>query len=91
MMSASLSRANELTASTVTLPILRDGTETMREKLSASRGLKQKRMYATRSLTSRRSQKRIPPTRRYGIRRRASTSSKARDWALVRYSAAKSE
>ena len=42
--SASLSRANALTASTVTLPILREGTETMRENDSASRGLKQKRM-----------------------------------------------
>src|SRR5213080_5484629 len=27
----------------------------------------------------------MPPTSRYGIRRRASTSSKARDWALVLY------
>ena len=83
-MSDSESRANELTASTVTLPIFRGGTDTMRLKLSASRGLEVNLRYATRSLTSRRSQKRTPPTNRYGIRRRASTSSNERDCALVR-------
>ena len=41
--SESLSREKALSASTVTLPILRDGTDTMRPKLIASLGLKQKR------------------------------------------------
>ena len=38
-MSDSESRAYELTASTVTFPIFRGGTDTIRLKLSASRGL----------------------------------------------------
>ena len=78
------SRASSPTCSTVRAPMPRGGLLMMRVRRRSSLGEEITLKYASTSLTSARSKKRVPPMMRYGMPLRLKAYSNWLDWAFMR-------